>query len=110
MEPGPPAVLTDRGIVLVYNGANHWVGGDASSPPLAYQPGQVLLDPLDPTAVLARATEPFLRVGVDDAEGQVGDVCFAQGLVLFRGEWRLYLGLADSRIGCAVAPGPEVAS
>ena len=106
VEPGPPAVLTDRGIVLVYNGANHWEGGDRSSPPLAYQPGQVLLDPLDPTAVLARSTEPFLRVGAADAEGQVGNVCFAQGLVLFRGEWRLYLGLADSRIGCAVAPGP----
>ena len=65
----------------------------------------MLLDPLDPTAVLARSTEPFLRVGAADAEGQVGNVCFAQGLVLFRGEWRLYLGLADSRIGCAVAPG-----
>jgi predicted GH43/DUF377 family glycosyl hydrolase len=104
VEPGPPAVLTDAGIVLIVNGANHGEHGDPTSPALAYQPGQVLLDPLDPTAVLARTTEPFLRVGADDAAGQVGNVLFAQALVLFRDEWRLYLGLSDSRIGCATAP------
>ena len=104
VEPGPPAVLTDEGIVLIANGANHPVHGEAGSPALAYQPGQVLLDRCDPTAVLARPTEPLLRVGADDAGGQVGNVLFAQALVLFRGQWRLYLGLSDSRIGCATAP------
>jgi predicted GH43/DUF377 family glycosyl hydrolase len=33
----------------------------------------------------------------------MGNVCFAQALVLFDGAWRLYFGMADSRIGCAVA-------
>jgi predicted GH43/DUF377 family glycosyl hydrolase len=104
VEPGPPAVLTEHGIVLIANGANHWRSGDPDAPALAYQPGQVLFDPLDPTAVLARPTEPFLRVAAGDETGQVGNVLFAQALVLFRGEWRLYLGLSDSRIGVAVAP------
>jgi hypothetical protein len=44
-------------------------------------------------------------VTFDATGGQVGNVLFAQALVLFRGEWRLYLGLSDSRIGCATAPG-----
>ena len=78
--------------------------GDPSLPPFSYQPGQVLFDPGDPSSCIARDTEPFLRpdqVGADD--GQVGNVCFAQALVLFDGAWRLYFGMADSRIGCAVA-------
>ncbi|MGA2210125.1 MAG: hypothetical protein ABSH30_10860 [Acidimicrobiales bacterium] len=36
--------------------------------------------------------------------GQVDDVCFAQGLVLFNETWHLDYGMADSRIGCATAP------
>jgi predicted GH43/DUF377 family glycosyl hydrolase len=104
VEPGPPAVRTEHGIVLLYNGGNHSVGGDASLPPHAYSPGQALFDANDAASCIARATEPFLRPGAGEHEGQVGNVCFAQGLVLFRDEWRLYLGLADSRIGCATAP------
>ena len=45
-----------------------------------------------------------LRIDPTEATGQVGNVCFAEGLVAFQGEWRLYLGLADSRIGVATAP------
>ncbi len=106
VEPGPPALRTEAGIVLVYNGANHPTAGDGASAPLAYQPGQALFDPLDPMSSIARCEAPFLRVGVDtgDAVGQVGNVVFAQALVLHRGAWILYLGMADSRIGCATAP------
>jgi len=103
-EPGPPAVLTGRGIVLIYNGANRGEGGDPVAPAGAYQPGQMLLDGADPTAVIARTLAPFLRIDPAEAAGQVGNVCFAQGLVAFGGEWRLYVGLADSRLGVATAP------
>ena len=105
-EPGPPAVLTEAGIVLIYNGTNHYDGGVADAPPLAYQPGQMLLDANDPTAVIGRAAEPFLRIGAAEAQGQVGNVCFAQGLVAFRDRWLLYVGLADSRLGVAEGHGP----
>ena len=103
-EPGPPALLTPEGVVLIYNGANHFEGGEPDTPPLAYQPGQMLLDAVDPTAVIARTTSPFLRIDPAEAHGQVGNVCFAQGLVAFEGEWRLYVGLADSRLGVCTAP------
>ncbi len=42
--------------------------------------------------------------GIGRPQGQVDDVCFAQGLVLHEGRWILYLGLADSRVGDASAP------
>lgn len=103
-EPGPPAVLTQDGIVLIYNGANHPLNGEPGTPAFAYQPGQLLLDAADPTAVIGRAQQPFLRIDPAEALGQVGNVCFAQGLVAFNGEWRLYVGLADSRLGVATAP------
>jgi predicted GH43/DUF377 family glycosyl hydrolase len=103
-EPGPPAVLTKAGIVLIYNGANHFEHGDPRAPAFAYQPGQVLFDAADPTAVIARTLDPFLSIDPAEADGQVGNVCFAEGLVAFNGEWRLYVGLADSRLGVSTAP------
>ncbi len=104
VEPGPPAILTSAGIVLIYNGANHPVEGDRDIAPFAYQPGQMLFDALDPTALIARESEPFLRISRHEAEGQVGNVCFAEGLVAFDGKWWLYLGLSDSRLGVATSP------
>jgi predicted GH43/DUF377 family glycosyl hydrolase len=95
VEPGPPAVLTDDGVVLVYNGA----GDDG------YRAGQALFDAHSPVSCIARATRPFLEPeGDDERHGQVDRVCFTQALVLWGGEWLLYFGMADSRIGVASAP------
>lgn len=103
-EPGPPAVLTDAGIILIYNGSNHFEAGDKDAPALAYQPGQLLMDAADPTAVIGRMLAPFLRIDPAEAHGQIGNVCFAEGLVAFKGQWWLYVGLADSRLGVSTAP------
>jgi predicted GH43/DUF377 family glycosyl hydrolase len=105
-EPGPPPVLTEDGIVLIYNGANHYEDGEPDTPPFAYQPGQILFDAADPTAVIGRLRDPFLRIDPAEAQGQVGNVCFAEGLVAFKGQWLLYVGLADSRLGVSTAALP----
>lgn len=99
VEPGPPAVLTPDGIVLIYNGAQVQTDGGEIS--VQYAPGQVLFDPLEPGSCLARDTQPFLS---DQTEGQVSGVCFAEGLAHFEGAWWLYYGMADSRIGCVSTP------
>jgi len=105
VEPGPPALMTDHGVILIYNGANHPQRGDPAIAPFAYQPGQLLLDPADRLSCVERPGSPFLLPAeVGAASGQVNNVCFAQGLVLFEGRWLLYYGMADSRIGCAAAP------
>lgn len=106
VEPGPPALYTDSGVLLLYNGKNHPELGDARLAPGSYSVGQALFDPRDPTCLVARTSEPFL---VPDRryeiEGQVERVCFAQGLVYFNGEWLLYYGTADSKIAVARAQG-----
>lgn len=106
VEPGPPAMLTDRGILLIYNGKNLTPGGDSSLPAGTYAGGQVLLDKNDPTKVLKRLDHCFIRPDKPyEITGQVGQVCFLEGLADFNGEWLLYYGTADSRIAVAVGPG-----
>ncbi|HEX3795519.1 MAG TPA: glycoside hydrolase family 130 protein [Acidimicrobiales bacterium] len=96
VEPGPPAIRTADGVVLIYNGASFTEAG------VAYRPAQVLFDAGDPLSPIARSTSPCLES--DNLGGQVANVCFAQGLVLFNGAWHLYFGMGDSRIGLATAP------
>ncbi len=104
VEPGPPAVMTEDGIVLIYNGAHLQLNEKGEFIGVSYQPGQVLFDPCDPNALIARSTAPCFSPGEEaDLSGQVDNVCFAQGLVLFNDNWFLYYGMADSRIGCARA-------
>jgi beta-1,2-mannosidase len=104
VEPGPPAVLTKNGIVLLYHGKNNATHGDPDYPAWTYCVGQLLLDPEDPTAVLARPQKPFLVPDRDyEITGQIGNVCFAEGLVPFGDQWLLYYGTADSKIAVATA-------
>jgi predicted GH43/DUF377 family glycosyl hydrolase len=105
VEPGPPAILTERGIVLIYNSANAALHGDPTLPVHAYSPGQVVFDPADPLAVIWRGGAPFLTADRPyEIAGQVNHVVFVEGLVPFGGRWLLYYGTADSLIGVAEAP------
>jgi predicted GH43/DUF377 family glycosyl hydrolase len=105
VEPGPPAMLTEHGILLLYNGANRQLVGDPRLPEMAYSGGQALFDPQDPSALIGRTTSPFISVQTaHEMTGQVGNVCFVEGLVAFGGRWLLYFGMGDSRIGAAAAP------
>ncbi len=96
-ECGPPAVHTEDGIVLIYNGKSEETG--------AYCGGQALFDPKNPLRVIARTDEPFF---VPEAEfektGQYVDgTVFCEGLVRYKGSWYLYYGCADSFVGVAVS-------
>jgi predicted GH43/DUF377 family glycosyl hydrolase len=122
IEPGPQPILTDEGILLMYNAAR-WVT-DESDPAygkLRYAAGQVLFDRNDPARVLRRTELPFLIPGTqDECVGQVDHVVFVEGLVEFRGAYYLYYGMADSKIGVAIcetagtvvqaAPGAKVSA
>ncbi len=93
VEPGPPPIVTDDGILLLYNGADDNT---------AYASGQVLFNPLDPTTVVHRADTPFFSPSLElEHEGQVPNVVFIEGLVNFKGKWLLYYGMGDSGIGVA---------
>ena len=103
VEPGPPAMLTDKGIRLLYNGRNVPQIGDANLPEGTYSSGQVLMDKNNPTQVLNRMDTFFLKPEKDyEITGQVGQVVFIEGLVGYKGRWFLYYGTADSKIAAAV--------
>lgn len=104
-ECGPPAILTDKGIVLLYNGKNDkGENGDKRYTPNSYCAGQVLFDKNDPTKVLARLDVPFFRpMESFEKSGQyVAGTVFIEGMVYFKNKWLLYYGCADSRVGVAV--------
>ncbi|WP_367209280.1 glycoside hydrolase family 130 protein [Sphingobacterium sp. R2] len=103
-ECGPPAVLTDKGILLLYNGKNHAEKGDMRFAKKSYSAGQVLFDPRDPTSVLARMDVPFLRpMESFEKSGQYIDgTVFIEGLVYFKQKWFLYYGCADSKVAVAI--------
>lgn len=102
VEPGPQALLTPKGILLIYNGANNAETGDKSLPDMTYAAGQALFDAEKPDKLIARCNRPFLQPDRDyEITGQVNRVCFVEGLVWYKGRWMLYYGTADSKIGVA---------
>jgi predicted GH43/DUF377 family glycosyl hydrolase len=103
VESGPPAMLTDQGILLIYNARNLKNIGDTSLPDGTYTGGQVLLDKNDPTKVLKRLDHNFFKPDKPyELTGQVNNVCFLEGLASYQGKWFLYYGTADSKIAVAV--------
>ncbi|MEM8875320.1 MAG: glycoside hydrolase family 130 protein [Planctomycetota bacterium] len=105
VEPGPPAVWTPEGIHLIYNGSAPSGGRAQPGTPaggVRYCPGLLSFDPVSPTQVISRCTEPLLVPDQPfELDGQVDAVCFAEGLVHFGGRWLLYYGTADSQIAVA---------
>ncbi len=103
VEPGPAALLTGDGILLMYNSRNVPSKGDSTMPEGTYAAGQVLLDRTSPAVVIDRMDSWFIRPDKPyEKTGQVNEVCFVEGLVAFKGKWFLYYGTADSRIAVAV--------
>jgi beta-1,2-mannosidase len=102
-ESGPPAMITDSGILLIYNGRNNLSTGDPSLPDGAYAAGQVLLDKNDPTQILERMNTYFMKPDQPyEINGQTENVCFVEGLANFKNKWFLYYGAADSKVAVAV--------
>ena len=105
VEAGPPAIVTPRGIVVMYNAGNNGQYGDPQLPVHVYTGGQALFDAHNPVKLLARSTAPFIQpTEAYERTGQYAEgTTFLEGLVPFNGRWFLYYGMADSRVGVAVS-------
>jgi predicted GH43/DUF377 family glycosyl hydrolase len=104
-EPGPPALYTENGILLLYNGKNlSGEGATSKYPQGTYCGGQVLFDKNDPTKMIARLETPFICPSLPhEISGQYkAGTTFIEGLVYFKEKWFLYYGTADSMVGLAV--------
>jgi predicted GH43/DUF377 family glycosyl hydrolase len=105
-ECGPPAVILDSGIVLLYNGRNDTgENADTSVPGHAYSVGKVVFDPNNPEKVIYRSDTCLLKPTLPhELSGQYkSGTTFAEGLVYFKSKWFLYYGTADSFVGVAVS-------
>jgi beta-1,2-mannosidase len=98
-EVGPPPVLTDRGIVVLYNGRN--------AETRAYAVGEALFAADDPDKLLERTGDPVFQPELPwEKTGQyAAGTTFAEGLIWFRDRWFLYYGCADSFVGVAFTRG-----
>lgn len=95
VEPGPPPVMTAKGVLLIYN------GGDDN---LVYRTGWALFDKNDPTKVLARAQTPIFSPEEQwEKVGQVPNVVFVEGMLTEAHRWLFYYGGADRNVGVATA-------
>jgi len=93
VEPGPPPILTPRGIVLIYNGADD---------NLVYRTGVALFDRNDPRKLISRTDEPVFAPEKEwEMTGQVANVVFVEGAVVRHGRYFLYYGAGDKHVGVA---------
>ena len=93
-EPGPAPIVTDEGILLVYNGANDY---------LVYSTGWALFDKNDPTKLIARSEMPMFGAEKSwERIGQVPNVVFVEGMVRDGNRLTFYYGAADTHIGAVV--------
>jgi predicted GH43/DUF377 family glycosyl hydrolase len=95
-EPGPAPIVTPKGIVLIYNGADD---------KLVYRTGIAIFDRNDPRKLIWRSDEPIFSPERDwEKVGQVPNVVFVEGLLRQRDRYLFYYGGADTNVGVAEAP------
>jgi predicted GH43/DUF377 family glycosyl hydrolase len=105
VESGPAPLMTDEGILLLYNSCDD--DGD-------YHVGAALFDSTDPTELLARTDEPLLSpaepIDRDRRHDHLENVVFCEGLVELDSTYVAYFGSGDEVLSAATAPastGPE---
>jgi beta-1,2-mannosidase len=95
-EPGPAPIVTAKGIVLIYNGADD---------KLVYRTGVAVFDRNHPQVLLSRTDTPiFAPEKPWEKVGQVPNVVFVEGMTRQGKRYLFYYGGADSYIGVAEAP------
>lgn len=104
-EVGPPPVLTDNGIVVLYNGKNAAQEGDTTLAADTYAAGQALFLAGFPDRFVNQLSQPYFKPEYPwERSGQyAAGTTFTEGLVRFKDRWFLYYGCADSLVGLAIS-------
>ena len=94
-EPGPAPIVTNEGIVLIYNGADD---------KLVYRTAVAVFDRNDPAKLLWRSASPIFSPEKEwEKTGQVPNVVFVEGMVKQGDRYRFYYGGGDTNVGVAEA-------
>lgn len=93
---GCPPIETEFGWLLIYHGVHDTVKG------FVYSACAALLDLNNPKKEIARLPYPLFFPQLDwELKGEVNNVCFPTGSVIFNERLYIYYGAADERIACA---------
>jgi predicted GH43/DUF377 family glycosyl hydrolase len=100
---GPPPIRVDEGWLLIHHGVTgKLVPGTDQQPHVRYEAGALLLDPDDPSQVLARTPEPLLSPETpEEVAGTVPNVVFPTAIETIDGVLWVFYGMADKSIGAA---------
>jgi beta-1,2-mannobiose phosphorylase / 1,2-beta-oligomannan phosphorylase len=100
---GPPPVRVDEGWLLIHHGVTGTLEpGTDQQQNVRYEAGALLLDPDDPSRVLARTPEPLLSPEApEETTGTVPNVVFPTAIEEIEGERYVFYGMADTSIGVA---------
>ncbi len=103
---GPPPMRVPEGWLLIHHGVEGDVvpGFDPSQQGvLVYRAGAMLLDPDDPSRIIARTADPLLEPAtLDERVGTVPNVVFPTAIATIDGRDFVFYGMADSSIGAAL--------
>ena len=108
-EGACPPIISDEGILFIYNGATtieatkkyarEVIENDAYTMFGMYSTGWALIDRNNPKNVIARSDKPFLAPFEEyECYGMVYHTIFSGGCIEFKGKHYLYYGACDNRI------------
>ena len=93
---GCPPIETDQGWLIIYHGVKDGLDG------YVYSACAALLDLENPGKEIARLPYPLFQPELEwELKGEVNNVCFPSGAVVFNDTLYIYYGAADERIACA---------
>jgi predicted GH43/DUF377 family glycosyl hydrolase len=100
---GPPPIRVEEGWLAIHHGVTGELDPGADQQQrVRYEAGALLLDPDDPSRVLARTSEPLLSPEApEERAGTVPNVVFPTAIEEIDGELYVFYGMADTRIGVA---------
>ncbi|MGH9246435.1 MAG: glycoside hydrolase family 130 protein [Acidimicrobiales bacterium] len=103
---GPPPLRVPEGWLLIHHGVSGELapGFDpAVQRSIIYRAGAMLLDPTDPSRVVARTARPLLAPETQDEQlGTVPNVVFPTAIAEVDGRHFVFYGMADAKIGVAL--------
>jgi beta-1,2-mannobiose phosphorylase / 1,2-beta-oligomannan phosphorylase len=101
---GPAPLRVEEGWLLIHHGVTGEapVGFEPMRQKVRYAAGAMLLDPADPSRVMARTPTPILEPETEDEQsGTVPNVVFPTAIEEIDGVHYVFYGMADSKIGAA---------
>lgn len=101
---GPAPLRVEEGWLLIHHGVTGHVpkSWQPTEQRVRYSAGAMLLDPADPSRVLARTPEPILSPETEDElSGTVPNVVFPTAIEKVDGVHYVFYGMADAKIGVA---------